>query len=172
MCSFKETFSQHNPPKMHSPTLNSLFKRRGRSSYPAGSSSFRDHLARLRNEAYILICAEDRASSNVLLAASMWRNSIKASALNTPCRFKPAPVYRCKKTAANISCLRNASHKKKSFLLEQNHSAFEQNGETDLFKLARICFRKSFLRVLIRINLVYFHIFWNCIILSRFLKNF
>jgi len=115
---------------MHSPTLNSLFKRRGRSSHPAGSSSFRDRPARLRNEAYILICAEDRASSNVSFAASTWRNSIKASALNTPCRFEPAPTDRCKKTAANISCLRNALHKKKSFLLEQNHSAFEQNGET------------------------------------------
>jgi len=143
MCSFKETFSQHNPPRMHSPTLNSLFKRRDRSSHPAGSSSFRDRPARLRNEAYILICAEDRASSNVSFAASTWRNPIKASALNAPCRFEPAPTERCKKTAANISCLRNALHKKKSFLLEQNHSAFEQNGETDLFKLARIRFRKS-----------------------------
>lgn len=99
---------------MHSPTLDSLFKRRGRSSHPAGSSSF----ARETRPIYTDLCGRSRKFEHVSFTAGTWRNLIKASVLNALCRFEPAPTDR-KESAASISSLRNALHKKQSFLLEQ-----------------------------------------------------
>jgi len=109
-------------------------------------ASGRSVLLCARNEAHLLIYAEDRASSNTsrlpLAREETWSKRMswmpcagsnlhqRIGARNLPRAFR---VYVTRYTKSNL------------FFLSRYHSAFEQNGETDLLKLARIYFRKKLL---------------------------
>lgn len=82
----KETFS-HNPEDAPTPMLDSLFKRRGRSSHPAGSFSFaRDFGTRPKISH---LCGRS-VQVRTCLACCWHMKKLGQNALNTLCRFEPA----------------------------------------------------------------------------------